>query len=174
MSSGLRLSTRQLMSLIKHPHQLSKKTPQEAWSSKKPTFQHFRVFGCDAYTHVPDKKHTKLDPKRIKCILLGYYEGSKCYRLFNPETKTIVKNRNIKFVEITENKDPKGTNEISSETLEPSITIEVDFNFDNFILESESENEEVVGDAMRDLTIQPLYLFERFDQRHVRYHNLRP
>ena len=47
------------------------KTPQEAWSGKKPTVQHFRVFGCIAYVHVPDEKCTKLDPKSIKCIFLG-------------------------------------------------------------------------------------------------------
>ncbi|GAU32111.1 hypothetical protein TSUD_357950 [Trifolium subterraneum] len=27
------------------------KTPEEAWSSSKPTVKHFKVFGCTAYTH---------------------------------------------------------------------------------------------------------------------------
>ena len=131
------------------------KTPQEAWSGKKPTVQHFRVFGCNAYAHVPDEKRTKLDPKSIKCIFLGYYEGTKCYRLFNPETKTIVKSRDVKFVETTENKDSEGTTEIFNETLEPSIKVEVDSNSDDCISESESETKEVIGDAVKDLTIQP-------------------
>ena len=96
-----------------------------------------------------------MDPKSIKCIFLGYYEGTKCYRLFNPETKTIVKNRDVKFVETTKNKDSEGTIEISSETLEPSIKVEVDSNSDDYISESKSEIEEVIGDAVKDLTIQP-------------------
>ena len=66
------------------------KTLQEAWSGKKPIVEHFRVFGCDAYAYVSDEKRTKLDSKSVKCIFLGYYEGTKCYRLFNPETKKIV------------------------------------------------------------------------------------
>ena len=32
---------------------LEDKTPQEVWTSKKPSFSHLRVFGCDAYVHVP-------------------------------------------------------------------------------------------------------------------------
>ena len=131
------------------------KTLQEAWYGKKPTVQHFRVFGCNAYAHVPDEKRTKLDPKSIKCIFLGYYKGTKCYRLFNPKTKTIVKSRDVKFVETTENKDSEGTIEISNETLEPSIKVEVDSNSDDCIYESESETKEVIGDVVKDLTIQP-------------------
>ena len=131
------------------------KTPQEAWYGKKPTVQHFQIFGCDGYAHVPDEKHTKLDPKSIKCIFLGHYEGTKCYRLFNQETKTIVKSRNIKLVETTGSKDLEGTVEIYSETLEPSIKVEVDSKYDSSISESENESEEVKGDVVRVLTIQP-------------------
>ena len=36
------------------------KTPQEAWSGKKPTVEHFRVFGSNAYAYVLDEKRTKL------------------------------------------------------------------------------------------------------------------
>lgn len=32
------------------------KTPQEVWSSMKPSVQHFRVLRCDAYAHVPDEQ----------------------------------------------------------------------------------------------------------------------
>jgi len=46
-------------------------TPEEAWSGVKPSRQHFRVFGCIAYVHVPDSQRRKLDDKSTKCILLG-------------------------------------------------------------------------------------------------------
>ena len=29
------------------------KTPQEVWTSKKTSIKHLKVFGCDAYVHVP-------------------------------------------------------------------------------------------------------------------------
>ena len=35
---------------------LEDKTPQEVWTSKKPSLSHLRVFGCDAYVHVPKEK----------------------------------------------------------------------------------------------------------------------
>eukprot|EP00253_Pinus_taeda_P034604 PITA_34604 len=42
---------------------LEDKTPQEVWTGKKPSLSHLRLFGCDAYVHVPKEKRTKLDSK---------------------------------------------------------------------------------------------------------------
>eukprot|EP00253_Pinus_taeda_P031970 PITA_31970 len=50
---------------------LEDKTPQEVWTGKKPSHSHMRVFGCDAYVHVPKEKRTKLDSKSKKCIFIG-------------------------------------------------------------------------------------------------------
>eukprot|EP00253_Pinus_taeda_P002828 PITA_02828 len=50
---------------------LEDKTPQEVWTGKKPSLSHLRVFGCDAYVHVPKGKQTKLDSKSEKCIFIG-------------------------------------------------------------------------------------------------------
>ena len=44
-------------------------TPHEAWTSVKPTVKHFRVFGCDAFVHIPRDERHKLDSK------MGYGEG---------------------------------------------------------------------------------------------------
>jgi hypothetical protein len=49
-------------------------TPEETWSNIKPSVSYFRVFGCVGYAHVPDAQRKKLDPKSIKCILLGVSE----------------------------------------------------------------------------------------------------
>jgi len=35
---------------------LEEKIPQEVWTGKKPSLSHLRVFGCDAYVHVPKEK----------------------------------------------------------------------------------------------------------------------
>ena len=58
-----------------------------------------RVFGCIAYAKVMDNKRTKLDAKGIKCMLLGYCEGTKAYRLMCLETKKIIKSRDVTFME---------------------------------------------------------------------------
>lgn len=45
---------------------------------KKPVISHVRIFGCDAYIHVPKEKMTKLDSKSEKCTLLGTTMVLKC------------------------------------------------------------------------------------------------
>jgi hypothetical protein len=55
--------------------------PNEVWSGKKPSVAHLKVFGCDAFMHVPKEKRSKLDKKVVKCIFIGYKEGMKRYKL---------------------------------------------------------------------------------------------
>ena len=63
---------------------------EEAWTRKKPSYDHLRVFGCEAYVHVPREKHSKLEPKSRKCIFMGYGESGKMgYRLWDPEARKI-------------------------------------------------------------------------------------
>jgi hypothetical protein len=75
-------------------------TPHEVWSIKKPSLQHIRVFGCDAYVHVPKENRSKLDNKAEKCIFIGYKDGVKGYKIWNPETKKIVYSRDVVFREV--------------------------------------------------------------------------
>ncbi len=77
---------------------LDSKTPQEAWSGRKPDMSHLRLFGCKAFVHVPDEKRIKLESKSMPCVLLGYHEGTKAYRLMCVETKRIIKSRDVVFI----------------------------------------------------------------------------
>ena len=74
-------------------------TLEEAWSSKRPNISHMRVFGCIAYAKVPDEKRTKLDAKGMKCLFVGYCEGTKAYRLVCLESQKIVKSPMLCFLE---------------------------------------------------------------------------
>jgi hypothetical protein len=56
---------------------VSQKTPHEVWSCKNPSVSHLKVFGCDAFVHVPKEKRSKLYKKVVKCIFIGYKEGMK-------------------------------------------------------------------------------------------------
>jgi hypothetical protein len=58
------------------------------------------VFGCEAYAHIPKEKMIKLDKKVEKCIFIGYKDGLKGYKLWNPETRKVVYNRDVVFREI--------------------------------------------------------------------------
>ncbi len=46
-------------------------TLEEEWTSINPFLSHLRIFGCDAYVHIPKDKKKKLDLKSQKCILVG-------------------------------------------------------------------------------------------------------
>ena len=59
-------------------------TPEEAWSGRKPSVEHFRVFGCIGYVHIPDVKRSKLDDKSVKCVLLGLSSESEAFKMFDP------------------------------------------------------------------------------------------
>lgn len=72
---------------------------EEAWTGRKHSVTHMRVFGCVAYAHVPDELRRKLDNKGEKCIFVGYSEESKAYRLYNPTTKKVIISRDVQFVE---------------------------------------------------------------------------
>ena len=73
--------------------------PFEAFFGKKPSVKDFKVFGCDAYVHVPTEKRKKLDMKSVRHIFLGYSGTQKGYRLFEPKSKRFTVSRDVKFVE---------------------------------------------------------------------------
>ena len=78
---------------------LERITPDEAWSGRKPSIAHMRVFGCLVYAMVPDDKRGKLDAKGTKCLFLGYCECTKTYRLMCLQRKKIIKYKDVKFLE---------------------------------------------------------------------------
>jgi hypothetical protein len=63
---------------------LDDKTPHEVWTRKKPSLEHLKVFGCDAYVHVSKENRSKLDKKVEKCTFICYKYGVKGYNLWNP------------------------------------------------------------------------------------------
>ncbi|KAL4361783.1 hypothetical protein GQ457_04G023210 [Hibiscus cannabinus] len=74
-------------------------TPQEAWSGRKPSVRHIRLFGSIAYAHVPDQGRLKLDDRSSKYVFIGYDSNSKGYKLFNPSNGRIVISRDVEFDE---------------------------------------------------------------------------
>ena len=65
----------------------------------KPDASHFRVFGSEAWDHIPDEKHKALEPKSEKCTFVGYSEDVKGYRLLQPKSKNVIIRRDVKFDE---------------------------------------------------------------------------
>ena len=78
---------------------LKEKTPYEIWHGEKPNVNNLKVFGCNALVHVPDEKRSKLDKKSVECVFVGYPSGTKGYKLYNLETKQMIRSRDVIFME---------------------------------------------------------------------------
>ena len=73
--------------------------PKEEWLGKKISHSHIRVFGCEAYVHVPKEKRQKLDPKSQKGIFVGYGEDRFGFEIWDPVGKKIIRCRDVIFNE---------------------------------------------------------------------------
>ncbi|GJQ91342.1 retrotransposon protein, putative, ty1-copia subclass [Tanacetum coccineum] len=82
------------------PSQRLRKRHHGIWSGQSSDYG-MLGFGCVA---MPHNKQGKLEPRAIKCVLLGYPEGVKGYRLDN-ESPKIVTSRNVVFNESVMYKD---------------------------------------------------------------------
>jgi len=79
---------------------LEAKSPHEVGTSKKLSLSHLRVYGFDAYVHVPKEKRTKLDSKFERCIFIGYKDGLKGYKLWHIETSKVMYSQDVVFREV--------------------------------------------------------------------------
>ena len=66
-----------------------KKTPYELWKNIKPNISYFHPFGCNCFTLNMKDHLKKFDSKAQSCFMLGYFECSKGYRVYNTETRIV-------------------------------------------------------------------------------------
>ena len=82
------------------PHAiLGDKTPEEAFTGKKPEVGHLRIFKCLVDIHVPKEKRTKMEPSGKKGIFVGYSETSKAYRIYILGQRQTEVSRDVTFHE---------------------------------------------------------------------------
>jgi hypothetical protein len=73
------------------------KCPYELWTGQKPSIEHFRVFGCDAFLYQPKAVRSTFDPTATPCIYLGHQQ--KAYLVLEIETNLIRVSTEVKFKE---------------------------------------------------------------------------
>ncbi|GKA72573.1 retrotransposon protein, putative, ty1-copia subclass, partial [Tanacetum coccineum] len=100
---------------------IEKKTHMEMRSGHPSDYGMLRIFSCVAYLH---DKQGKLEQRVVKCVLLGYPEVVKGYKLYrlDDESPKIVTSRNVVFNESVMYKDTlKGSGAVdnSVEELHP-------------------------------------------------------
>ncbi|GKD83365.1 gag-pol polyprotein [Tanacetum coccineum] len=75
------------------------KTPMEMWTGKPVNYSDLYIFGSPVYVMYNSQETTKLDPKSKKCLFLGYADGVKWYRLWDPTAHKVVVSRDVVFME---------------------------------------------------------------------------
>ena len=73
--------------------------PREVWTGKKLNYSHLKIFGCEAFVHIPKENRTKLDDKSMKCIFLGYADDEFGYHLLDLIKYKIIRSRDVIFNE---------------------------------------------------------------------------
>ncbi|GJU81401.1 retrovirus-related pol polyprotein from transposon TNT 1-94 [Tanacetum coccineum] len=89
-----------------------KVSPYEIWKGRKPNISYFRVWGCLTYYKVPLPNTSKLGPRSLKSVFVGYAKDSKSYRCLDLDSNVIVESRDVDFFENKFRHDSTSTNEI--------------------------------------------------------------
>ncbi|UYV60287.1 hypothetical protein LAZ67_1000726 [Cordylochernes scorpioides] len=76
-------------------------TPYELFFGTKPNVANYKIFGCNAYMHIPKENRKKWDNKSIKLMFLGYENTSKNFRLWDWKTRKIRISKDVTFDEKT-------------------------------------------------------------------------
>ncbi|UYV72852.1 hypothetical protein LAZ67_10000994, partial [Cordylochernes scorpioides] len=74
-------------------------TPYELFFGTKPNVANYKIFGCNAYMHIPKENRKKWDNKSIKLMFLGYENTSKNFRLWDWKTRKIRISKDVTFDE---------------------------------------------------------------------------
>ena len=78
---------------------LKGKMPFEAWHGRKSNVSFLRTFGCVGRVKNTKPHLDKLEDRSTPMVLLGYEEGTKAYRLFNPRRGKMVVSCDVVFDE---------------------------------------------------------------------------
>src|SRR6185295_3106631 len=74
-------------------------TPYQAWYGRKPDVSYLRTFGCIGHVKTVKPGLGKLEDRSTKMVFLGYEDGTKVYRLYDPARGKVVVSRDVVFDE---------------------------------------------------------------------------
>ena len=69
------------------------------WTGKPADYSRLHIFESHVYVLYNTQEVSKLDSKSRKCVFLGYTDGVKGYRLWDPTANKIVISRDVIFAE---------------------------------------------------------------------------
>ena len=82
------------------PHKsVVRATPFEALHGNEPSVSHLIVFGSKAWARIHMDKRKSFQSQSSECILLGYVENAKAYKLMELATRECFIERSVQFEE---------------------------------------------------------------------------
>ncbi|UYV61701.1 hypothetical protein LAZ67_1005991, partial [Cordylochernes scorpioides] len=79
---------------------IDNKIPEELWSGRESKIGYLKVFGCKSWCSIDDcHRKSKFSPKAKECVLIGYPEGTKGYKVWDFRNDKIYVTRNVRFSE---------------------------------------------------------------------------
>ncbi|KAK7255190.1 hypothetical protein RIF29_28594 [Crotalaria pallida] len=122
----------------------------EMWTGKPPSYSSLHVFGCPVYVMYNSQERDKLDSKSRKCLFLGYADGVKGYRLWDPTPRKVVISKDVTFAE----NDLQSEQRNESSTKE-TTTVQIDEKSgEDDSSEVEPEHEEQEPDDVNDVKVR--------------------
>jgi hypothetical protein len=128
------------------------KLPQEEWKGKAVEYDHLRIFGCSAYDINPEGD--KLDAKAKKYIFIGYGGDQMCYRLWDFESRKVVRSKHAEFNEEELYKDRNlDKSKVQKETVEFSVENQKKESVTGPVTESEDDTEPETKDGENEESV---------------------
>nr|GEW42722.1 retrovirus-related Pol polyprotein from transposon TNT 1-94 [Tanacetum cinerariifolium] len=128
------------------------KTPIEMWTGKPVNYSDLHIFRSPVYVMYNSQKTTKLDPKSRKCLFLGYADGIKGYRLWDPTAHKVVVSRDVVFME-DKNQDNEEGDGTTRETTSIQMEKQLQSNDSSEAIPQHEENEINASQAPRTRTL---------------------
>src|ERR1700761_2373344 len=92
-------------------------TPYQAWFGTVPDISHLRVWGCRAFVHIQRDKRAKLDPHMLPAVFIGYPDGYKGWKFWDPVSKRTIISERAEFDEFS---FPLSKQPLTAPSTEPS------------------------------------------------------
>ncbi|RDY00724.1 hypothetical protein CR513_16055, partial [Mucuna pruriens] len=80
------------------PTKVVNKTSYELWTGKKPSINHFHIWGCPAEARPYRPHERKLDSRIVSCYFVGYAECSWGYKFYGPTSRSFFEKGNVRIL----------------------------------------------------------------------------
>ncbi|KAM1034590.1 hypothetical protein ACFX2A_038850 [Malus domestica] len=74
------------------PSKSVSQTPYEIWHGRKPSLNHIKIWGCEAYVK-------KLEVRSVRCYFVGYPRETMGYEFYHPDDQKVLVARTAMFLE---------------------------------------------------------------------------